>query len=182
PLRRVAAATLGEPLAKAEAKTPAGEAPGPADEAAILAEEQKVLEKIRSEKEGDSAAAPVPAKAAPAPKPMARKEGKSSEADKHYQKGVELWNEGKVDEAIEEFRKTTKLNPSAAGAYYNLGLAYYRKGDVSKATAYAFKAGTIYLEDGNRQQALRMTIFIKELDPGSDYIERLREMIKAKAK
>jgi hypothetical protein len=74
------------------------------------------------------------------------------------------------------------LNPSAAGAYYNLGLAYAQKEDQSTACDYAYHAGRAYLKKRNVQQALRMVVFMKSIDPKSRLIDKLHKEIVAQAK
>ncbi len=55
----------------------------------------------------------------------AKKEAKKQE---HYQKGLTLKQEGKLDEAIIEFKNAIQQDPNFANAYYQLGLALLEQG------------------------------------------------------
>jgi tetratricopeptide (TPR) repeat protein len=47
---------------------------------------------------------------------------------------------GRFQEAIEEYEKTTQLNPRSADLYNNLGVSYNRIGEVAKAKTSLQKA------------------------------------------
>jgi tetratricopeptide (TPR) repeat protein len=53
--------------------------------------------------------------------------------DKDLSEGIDFYNERKYDEAIASFEKVIEKFPSNTEGYYNLGLAYMRKGDVDRA-------------------------------------------------
>ena len=55
-------------------------------------------------------------------------------------KGADLIRHDKFDEAIAEFNKVIAADPKSAAAYYNLGFAYDKKGDLPKAISYFSKA------------------------------------------
>jgi Flp pilus assembly protein TadD len=60
--------------------------------------------------------------------------GCSRKTDNHYNKlGVNYFNNGQYDYAINAFIKAIKLNPSNAEVHFNLGRAYNRKGMDDKA-------------------------------------------------
>ncbi|MFH1970012.1 MAG: hypothetical protein ABIJ53_06805, partial [Verrucomicrobiota bacterium] len=103
-----------------------------------------------------------------------------SEANRHYKAGIQKWDAGDVDGAITEFKKTVSLDSSLAGAYYNIALGYVKKGDRDEACDYAYQAGEIYLKNKNNKQAIRMVVFIKNIDPSSSLIEKLRKQIAEK--
>lgn len=103
-------------------------------------------------------------------------------ADQAYQAGIQKWDGGDIDGAIIEFKKTVAMNPQAAGAYYNLGLAYLRKHDSANACDYAYQAGRLYLKKNNTPQALRMVILMKNADASSPLIEKLRQEIANESK
>ena len=48
--------------------------------------------------------------------------------------GAAFLNEGKIDEAIQEFTKAIELNPNNAFAYLHRGSAWLKKGEFNKAT------------------------------------------------
>src|SRR5262249_35586675 len=45
--------------------------------------------------------------------------------------GVQRLKEGKVDEAIERFEAATKLDPESAHAWYQLSVAFKKKGQIT---------------------------------------------------
>jgi tetratricopeptide (TPR) repeat protein len=49
----------------------------------------------------------------------------------HAQAGVAAQEQGKLDVAIEEFRKVIELQPESVSGHANLGQAYFQKGDYS---------------------------------------------------
>ena len=50
------------------------------------------------------------------------------QAQAHYQRGDELSDSGKYEEAVDEFRKAIRLNPSHFESHNNLGFAFSRLG------------------------------------------------------
>jgi tetratricopeptide (TPR) repeat protein len=58
---------------------------------------------------------------------------KIAEAKKHNLAGIELYNSGKLEEAIEEFKTAVRLMPSHAEAYNNTGLAFMDIGNIDGA-------------------------------------------------
>ena len=59
--------------------------------------------------------------------------GGLSEADKHYNVGVELWEEGRLEEAIAEYDEAIRLDPQDAVAQYSRGNFYLNLGQYEKA-------------------------------------------------
>ncbi|PYV32169.1 MAG: hypothetical protein DMG22_14295 [Acidobacteria bacterium] len=60
--------------------------------------------------------------------------------DAHYDYGVVLMKEGKLDEAERAFRRALEINPSFADAYNNLGYLLERQGKPAEAIAEYKKA------------------------------------------
>nr|WP_306422129.1 tetratricopeptide repeat protein [Nostoc sp. CHAB 5715] len=54
--------------------------------------------------------------------------------------GIALKNQGKLDEAIAQYRKAIQLDPKDADAYYNLGIALKNQGKLDEAIAQYRKA------------------------------------------
>ena len=103
-----------------------------------------------------------------------------SEAKRHFQAGFQEWDEGNVDSAMAEFKKTISLDSSAAVAYYNIALGYVAKGDRNKACDYLYQAGEIYLKNANNKQANRVAEFMRTINPSSSLGEKLRQQIAQK--
>jgi tetratricopeptide (TPR) repeat protein len=55
------------------------------------------------------------------------------EVIEHAQAGAAAQKDGKLDVAIQEFRKVTELQPDSASGHSNLGEAYFQSGDYSAA-------------------------------------------------
>jgi tetratricopeptide (TPR) repeat protein len=58
----------------------------------------------------------------------------------HLTKGVYLQKRGKLNEAIESYKKSIEFNPSSANAHYNLGLAYVASKQNTLANEHAQQA------------------------------------------
>ena len=59
--------------------------------------------------------------------------GGLSEAEKHYNAGVDLQEQDQLEEAIAEYHESIRLNPELALAYSNRGLAYDDLGQHQRA-------------------------------------------------
>ena len=59
--------------------------------------------------------------------------GGRTEAEKHYNKGVEYAEEGRLDDAIAEYTKAIELDPDLAEAHFSRGYAYYKLGESQRA-------------------------------------------------
>ena len=55
-----------------------------------------------------------------------------NESEEHYNAGVDLQQQGRLEDAIAEYDQAIRLNPRAA-FYRNLGLAYIEHGDSQRA-------------------------------------------------
>jgi tetratricopeptide (TPR) repeat protein len=55
--------------------------------------------------------------------------------------GLQLIQQGRLNEAIDAFQRATRLNPNLAAAHYNLGLALRQQGQL-QASATAFHQAT----------------------------------------
>ena len=99
----------------------------------------------------------------------AKESGRRAEADRWFQKGLELEQTGApIEGVIEAYRKAGELDPKCAGAFVNLGTIYFHRhelGDAEKHYKLALEAnpeyalahfnlGNLYDEQGNRPQAL----------------------------
>ncbi|MFT3771378.1 MAG: tetratricopeptide repeat protein [Minicystis sp.] len=83
---------------------------------------------------------------AQAPPPPTAKSGPGSEADRHFKRGVELYNEGDFNAALIEFRRAYELDPRYQ-ALYNIGETYYQLQDYANALRTLDK----YLKEGGAQ-------------------------------
>lgn len=59
----------------------------------------------------------------------------SPEVVQHVQAGLDAQKQGKLDTAIDEFRKVTELEPTLPAAFVNLGAVYMAKQDYADAIA-----------------------------------------------
>lgn len=58
----------------------------------------------------------------------------------HLTKGIHLQKRGKLDEAIDSYKKSLEYNPGSANTHYNLGLAYVAKKEFTLANEHAQQA------------------------------------------
>jgi tetratricopeptide (TPR) repeat protein len=61
-------------------------------------------------------------------------------AGAHYKEAMRLYNENRLDDAIDEMKKAVRIKPDAPGFLYNLGVMYREKDDYAKAIEYLQKA------------------------------------------
>lgn len=59
----------------------------------------------------------------------------SASADAHIDRGIRSCRKGNLDEAISEFNRAIRLDPTCAKAYHNRGVAWILKGDYDQAIA-----------------------------------------------
>ena len=58
-------------------------------------------------------------------------------AEDHYYTGIDLFGEGKLEEAISEYQKALALDPKFVDALHGLAQAYYAKDDFDNAISSA---------------------------------------------
>jgi tetratricopeptide (TPR) repeat protein len=88
-------------------------------------------------------------------------------AEKHFKDGFEYQNQGNLDKAIEEYKKTIELNPTHLKAHMNLGTVYIEQKKYDQAidefntvvklnyyygTAH-YNLGYVYLLKGEKEKA-----------------------------
>ena len=76
-------------------------------------------------------------------------------AEEWIEKGQEAYEAENYDESVKCFQKAVSIKPNDANAHYNLGFAYDEKGLNTLAAEYLYKAGLLYLEQGDREGALK---------------------------
>lgn len=94
-----------------------------------------------------------------------------------YKEGMRQWDRNEIDKALAAFKRAIELKKDSPGGYYNAALCYMRKEDKRSAGAYAYKAGKLYLAQGNVKQAYRMLLYLNHLDPASPLINILDKEI-----
>lgn len=92
------------------------------------------------------------------------------ESKNQFLLGVQLYQEGQYDQAIENFESVLEENPDFAEAYYNIGMAYLKKGELDNAMARMERAielksdfiqayfglGQVYMEKGEKDKAIHI--------------------------
>jgi tetratricopeptide (TPR) repeat protein len=73
----------------------------------------------------------------------------------HNNLGIFYRKLGRLDEAISQYKKALSINPDYPGAHYNLGLMYGGKGFFSLAADHLYKAGVLFLQQGDGKGALK---------------------------
>jgi tetratricopeptide (TPR) repeat protein len=61
--------------------------------------------------------------------------GNREEAQRHFERGINLYRIDRFNDAIAEFTEAIKLHPNGAGIYGNRGAAYGQQGKYSEAIA-----------------------------------------------
>jgi superkiller protein 3 len=73
----------------------------------------------------------------------------------HYNLGVIYAKKGKLDKAISEFKRCISIDPDYAEVYSQLGTVYLSKGLDSEAADHFYKAGLLFLKQGDKESALK---------------------------
>jgi superkiller protein 3 len=110
---------------------------------------------------------------------------RSEEAVRRNNFGAELLRQGKLAEAITEFRQAVTLDPGYAPAWRNLGFALDKQGQVDEAVAAYQKAlqlepdlnahnnlGVLYDKQGRHEQAIQEFEKALKLDPANATIRK----------
>ena len=63
----------------------------------------------------------------------AQASGQGASADSLFRKGVKLFNNNQIPQALESFEQALSVDPKYAKAHYMLGLCYTNSGDTVKA-------------------------------------------------
>ena len=85
-------------------------------------------------------------------------------------KGVELGEKGKYDEAITEFNKAIVINPHYGKAYEDRGLTYGKKGDLDQAISDFTRAVALNPNEGKTYYSRAIAFFAKEIY-GSSWLD-----------
>ncbi len=100
--------------------------------------------------------------------------------------------QGKINEAIEQYKLALDYRPDYVDAHYNLGLLYLQQGktdlaiqEISEATrlspdiaAYHQSLGVAYVEAGKPKEARKAFEKVLEMDPRGMWAEYARRMLK----
>jgi len=143
-----------------------------------LAAEQAVLARARGSEQTSGVQDAGAAKSQKTSRQSAR--SRINEAEAHYAAAIQQWDNDDIEGAIAEFKETVRLNPDAAGAYYNIALGYARLGNKQEACKYAYQAGECYLRLGDNMQATRMSVLMSKIDQNTPYLAKLRNKIGSK--
>jgi tetratricopeptide (TPR) repeat protein len=73
----------------------------------------------------------------------------------HYRLSLAYSKKGMKDMAISGYKKAISINPNYAEAYYGIGFSYWKSGRYFLSAEYYYKAGLLFLEQGNIEWALK---------------------------
>jgi tetratricopeptide (TPR) repeat protein len=74
---------------------------------------------------------------------------KNGAIQEHIDKGIQFGNSGNFEKAISEFKHVLQLDPRNIHAYNNIGVAYFRLGDIDGAISSYTKAIDLGIADAN---------------------------------
>ena len=103
----------------------------------------------------------------------------------HRDLGVYLAQQGRLDEAMEQYRQVLAIDPTDARTHYNIGLAYYRQDKLDEAARQYQVAinlepkfveayndlGNVFLKRGRFNESIRQFREVLKIDPGSALAE-----------
>jgi len=109
-------------------------------------------------------------------------------ASVHYLTGWALWKQGKLDDAIREYREALRLRPNFPGAHVEIGIALKGKGDSDgelaeyraavrldpdNADAHRFIAMSLFERNADLDTAIAESRITVRLDPTDAYVHAL---------
>jgi Tfp pilus assembly protein PilF len=77
--------------------------------------------------------------------------------------GIAYGKKGMLDKEITLYKKVIEINPNDVLAHYRLGLAYCKKKMEYAGADHLYKAGLLFLKQGNRDQALNIYKGLKRI-------------------
>ena len=105
--------------------------------------------------------------------------GDIGRAIEYNNEGVKYYQEGKIKQAIESFRKAISVCPEFASAYHHLGLIYYKMSNYAEATACFKKARDLGMKSPQLDYYYELARKeMKDSDPlivASEYTEPVKE-------
>src|SRR5262245_54177489 len=81
----------------------------------------------------------------------------ADEADAHYRQGLSHKQQGKLDDAIDEFKKAIELRKDYAAAEFSLGLTYKLKGNFEEAASHLERAAKLQPKTADIHTSLGVT-------------------------
>ena len=90
--------------------------------------------------------------------------------EEHFEKGMELFSEDKLDEAIQELEKAIEEDPDYGDALHALAMSHYHLGDMDKAVEIGERFREIEPENVHAYTSLSMFYNAK------GFIEKAEEM------
>ena len=91
----------------------------------------------------------------------------AEDEEEHYQEGYRYMAEGRYEEAISCFRKAIAINHLFAEAYRGLGEVYMKKGDIDEAEKYLIKAGKLFIQKSQFNEARQSILLALKVNPSS---------------
>jgi tetratricopeptide (TPR) repeat protein len=99
-----------------------------------------------------------------------------SRADKHFQRGLKFYFDGKPKEALIEFQETLRVNPKNAVALSNIGYIYYDQGDPGRALALQQQA--LRLDPNYANAHYGLALIYRDWENQAKAIEHFKEYIR----
>jgi len=83
-------------------------------------------------------------------------------ASAHIGRGDVYLKKEDIGSALSEYQKGLALEPDHAGAHLTMGLILQKKGENSTAAQHFYKAGLLFIKEGNRKNALTAYEYLKQ--------------------
>ena len=78
-----------------------------------------------------------------------------NDSESCFNMGLVYSKKGKPKEAISYYKKAIAIDPGHASAHFNIRCICNKKGDNSVAAHHFYKAGSLYLKQGDKEGALK---------------------------
>ena len=89
------------------------------------------------------------------------------QAESLYNSGYQAMAQGRYDDAILAFRRAIEANHLYAEAYRGLGEAYMKKGDIEQAEKFLIKAGQLFIQRTEFDEAREAILMALQVNPNS---------------
>ncbi len=102
--------------------------------------------------------------------PLHARSDKDSDAGYIFYKGNTLYEQGSYDEAVREYSKLLEQGMESGHLYYNIGNAYFKKGELGKAILYYERAKRLIPRDSDLRSNYKFAL--SHIDADTEKVSR----------